>query len=430
MNTENIDVLIVGGGPAGLAAAARLWDMGVHNLLILEREKQLGGILRQCIHDGFGLTRFGVTMSGPEYAQHFIREVQEKGIPYLTNASVINISGGAGVSGGLLSPESNLGVTAATREGLRKWRAKAVILAMGCRERTRGALAIPGERPAGVFTAGVAQAYMNLYNRMPAREAVILGSGDIGMIMARRLTLEGARVHAVFEVLPYPSGLPRNVEQCLNDYDIPLFLSHTVTEVHGGGRLTGVTVSKVDERMRPIPGTEKEYPCDTLILSVGLIPENELSLDAGVKLNESTRGAEVDEFFQTSVPGVFSAGNVLHVHDLVDFVSLEAEALAEGCARYIRQGLPECAVKVVADGTVNHTVPMRISGARDVNLSLRASRPFKDCRIIARQNGREVASKGMKKAIPAEMIHLKIPASEISGTGDIVVSIEARKEGE
>ena len=413
---SDIDVLIVGGGPAGLAAAARLRDLGVRNLLILEREKQLGGILRQCIHDGFGLARFGVTMSGPEYARHFIDEVQAKGIPYLTNASVVNVT-------------HDKEVTAATREGLSKWRARAVVLAMGCRERTRGALAIPGERPAGVFTAGVAQAYMNLYNRMPAREAVILGSGDIGMIMARRLTLEGARVHAVFEVLPYPSGLPRNVEQCLNDYDIPLFLSHTVTEVHGDARLTGVTVSKVDDAMKPIPGTEKEYPCDTLILSVGLIPENELSLDAGVKLNGRTNGAEVDEFFQTSVPGVFSAGNVLHVHDLADFVSLEAEALAESCARYLREGLPECALKVVADESVRHTVPMRVSGAHDVHLSLRPSRPFKDCRIIARQNGREVASKGMKKAIPAEMIQLTIPASEIAG-GDIIVSIETRKEGE
>ncbi|MBR1671546.1 MAG: FAD-dependent oxidoreductase [Fretibacterium sp.] len=411
---RGVDVLIVGGGPAGLAAAVKLWDMGVHSLLILEREKQLGGILRQCIHDGFGLTRFGTTLSGPEYAQHFIREVQEKGIPHLTNAAVVDISG-------------DKLVTVATREGLRRWRAKAVVLAMGCRERTRGALAIPGERPAGVFTAGVAQAYMNLCNRMPAREVVILGSGDIGMIMARRLTLEGAHVQAVFEVLPYPSGLPRNIEQCLNDYNIPLYLSHTVTAIHGDARLTGVTVSEVDERMRPIPGTEKEYPCDTLILSVGLIPENELSLDSGVRLDGRTRGAEVDEFFQTSVPGIFSAGNVLHVHDLVDFVSLEAESLAESCARYIREGLPGCALAITADKSVNHTVPMRASGARDVHLSLRAARPFRDCRVVARQGGRELASKKMRKAIPAEMIHLDVPASQIAGQEDIVVSIEARE---
>ncbi len=402
---ENIDVLIVGGGPAGLAAAVELWEKGIRNLLIVEREKQLGGILRQCIHDGFGLTRFGVTLSGPEYAQRFIDIVKEKGIPYITNAAIVEIS-----------PEKL--VTAATRDGLRQWQAKAVILTMGCRERTRGALAIPGERPTGVFTAGVAQAYMNLFNRMPAREVVILGSGDIGMIMARRLTLEGAHVQAVFEVQPYPSGLPRNIEQCLNDYNIPLYLSHTVTNIHGSSRLTGVTVSEVDEHMQPIPGTEKEYACDTLILSVGLIPENELSLDAGVELDQRTKGAEVDEFFQTNVPGIFAAGNVLHVHDLVDFVSLEAEALADACAAYLGEGLPSCGIRIKADRSVNHTVPMKISGERDVNLSLRVSRPFKECRIVVKRNGCEIAAKKMKKAIPAEMIEMKIPAAKIAAAAN------------
>lgn len=409
---EEIDVLIVGGGPAGLAAAVKLYQKGVRKILIVEREKQLGGILRQCIHDGFGLTRFKTTLSGPEYAQRFIDQVEEMGIPYITDASVLEVTG------------EKL-VTAATREGMRQWKAKAVILTMGCRERTRGALGIPGERPAGMFTAGVAQAYINLYNLMPAREVVILGSGDIGMIMARRLTLEGAHVQAVLEIQPYPSGLPRNVEQCLNDYGIPLYLSHTVTAVHGDRRLTGVTVSQVDEHLKPIPGTEKEYSCDTLILSVGLIPENELSIDAGVTLDGRTKGAEVDEYFQTDVDGVFAAGNVLHVHDLVDFVSMEAENLADCAADYVREGcLPACAIRIHGDSSINHTVPQRVSGTRDFNLSLRVSRPLKECRITVRQNGVEVASKKMKKAIPAEMIQLTVKAGWLVSGDPLEVSAQ------
>ena len=409
---ENVDVVIVGGGPAGLAAAVRLYEQGIRDILILERETHLGGILRQCIHDGFGLTRFKTTLSGPEYAQRFIDQVKELGIPYVTDTTVLEVSRGRVV-------------TAVSSGGLVQWQAKAVILTMGCRERTRGALGIPGERPSGVFTAGVAQAYMNLYNRRPAKELVILGSGDIGMIMARRLTLEGAHVQAVFEIQPYPSGLPRNIEQCLNDYDIPLYLSHTVTEIHGNSRLTGVTVSAVDEHFKPIPGTEREYRCDTLILSVGLIPENELSIDAGVDLDSRTRGAVVDEYFQTGVDGIFAAGNVLHVHDLVDFVSMEAEELAESAAEYVRRGrLPECPLAVRTDGNINHTVPQRVSGTRAFKLSMRVNRPMKDCRVVVRQNGVELASKKMKKAIPAEMIQLAVKANRIAQNGDLEVSVE------
>ncbi|MDR7811790.1 NAD(P)/FAD-dependent oxidoreductase [Lacrimispora sp.] len=412
IQVEQVDVVIIGGGPAGLAAAAELYRRGIRNLLIIEREKQLGGILRQCIHDGFGLTRFQTALSGPEYAQRFIDTIEELNIPYITDTTVLEVT-------------RERQVTAVSREGMRTWQAKAVILTMGCRERTRGAIGIPGERPAGVFTAGVAQAYMNLFNTMPAKEAVILGSGDIGMIMARRLTLEGAHVKAVFEIQPYPSGLPRNIEQCLNDYDIPLYLSHGITAIHGNTRLTGVTVSQVDENFMPIPGTEKEYQCDTLILSVGLIPENELSLDAGVILDERTRGALVDEYFQTDAEGIFAAGNVLHVHDLVDFVSIEAESLADSVAEYVKEGsLKPAAIAIKTDCNIGYTVPQRVSGTKEFTLSLRVKRPIKDCRIVVRQAGTEVAAKKMKKAIPAEMIRFVISHEKLVSGSDLEVCVE------
>lgn len=409
---KKVDVLIVGGGPAGLAAAVELYRKNIKNILIVERENHLGGILKQCIHDGFGLTRFGETLSGPEYAKRFIDQVEELQIPYLTDAAVTGISG-------------DKVVTVVSRNGLEKYQAKAVILTMGCRERTRGALGIPGERPAGVFTAGVAQSYINLHNTMVGKEVVILGSGDIGMIMARRMTLEGAHVKAVFEIMPYPSGLPRNIEQCLNDYGIPLYLSHTVTDIHGKTRLEGITVSKVDENLKPVPGTEQEIACDTLILSVGLIPENELSIDAGVELDPRTRGAVVDENFQTSVPGIFAAGNVLHVHDLVDFVSMEAESLADSAAAYIENGgFASCGLLVKAGEGIGHTIPQKISGTKDITLSMRPSRQFKDAAVAVSQNGTVIARKKMKKAIPAEMIELPIKKETLSDKGDLEVSIE------
>lgn len=409
---EKKDVVIIGGGPAGLAAAVELHKKGIRDMVILEREAQLGGILRQCIHDGFGLERFGESLSGPEYAQAFIDQVESLSIPYLTGAMVLSVT-----------PDKQ--VTAVTRGGLKQYQAKAIVLAMGCKERSRGALGIPGERPSGVFTAGTAQAYMNIYNRMPAGKVVILGSGDIGMIMARRLTLEGAKVEAVFEIMPHPSGLPRNIIQCLEDYDIPLYLSHTVTDIHGGSRLTGVTVSQVDERLKPIPGTEKQYECDTLILSVGLIPENNLSEEAGVSIDPHTRGACVDEHLQTNIPGIFAAGNVLHVHDLVDFVSLEAEELARSAADYITGAAMEaCELPVIAGKGIGHTIPQRVSGKQDVQLSLRVRDHYRDCRIVVRQNGQEVAAKKMKKAIPAEMIQFRIKAERIQEQGELEVTVE------
>ena len=405
---EQADAVIVGGGPAGLAAAVRLYENGITDILILEREKQLGGILRQCIHDGFGLARFKTTLSVPEYAQKFIDLANEKKIRYLTDATVLEIS------------EDKV-ITVATPDGLKQWKAKAVILAMGCRERTRGALGIPGERPTGVFTAGVAQAYMNLYNRMPAKEVVILGSGDIGMIMARRLTLEGAHVKAVFEIQPYPSGLPRNIEQCLNDYNIPLYLSHTVTEIHGDKRLTGVTVSKVDEHMRPIPGTEEEYSCDTLILSVGLIPENELSLDAGVTLDTRTKGATVDEYFQTDRPGIFAAGNVLHVHDLVDFVSEEAGNAGRNAALYINNNgedkIPEeIKITLSPKNGVRYTVPSEIRighMAEEQLVRFRVGNVYKNCYIRAYLDGERIFSRKKQVAAPGEMEQIKLKKEQL-----------------
>lgn len=400
--------VIIGGGPGGLAAAAELKKNGIDDILILEREHTPGGILRQCIHDGFGLTRFGETLSGPEYAQRFIDDVKKQGIEIVTDATVIGLT-------------QDRKVTAASKDGLLQYQADAVILTMGCRERTRGALSIPGERPAGVFTAGTAQAYINLKNKMVGKNVIILGSGDIGMIMARRMTLEGAKVQAVFEIQPYPSGLPRNIEQCLNDYQIPLYLSHTVTKIIGHNRLEAVEVSQVDENMQPIPGTEKRYDCDTLILSVGLIPENELSLMAGVELDPRTKGAVVDEFYQTSVPGIFAAGNVLHVHDLVDFVSLEAERLAKSVAAYLKEGLAPAEISIETGGLIGYTVPQKISGARDVSLSFRPRKPVRGCRVEIRQDEICLVSRTYPKLLPAEMETIDLPAGKLLSKSNIKV---------
>ena len=347
------DIVIIGGGPAGLAAAEAAVQAGARDVLILERDTRLGGILNQCIHNGFGLHTFKEELTGPEYAARFEARVRALSIEYKLGTMVLSIS-----------PEKT--VTAVSREeGLVTIEAKAVILAMGCRERARGALNIPGFRPAGIFSAGTAQRLVNMEGYMPGREVVILGSGDIGLIMARRMTLEGAKVRVVAELQPYSGGLKRNIVQCLDDYGIPLKLSHTVTEIHGKERVTGVTISAVDENLKPIPGTEEFYSCDTLLLSVGLIPENELSTGAGVALSRVTNGPVVNESLETNVPGIFACGNVLHVHDLVDYVSEEAAAAGRAAAVYLQQGeqREDKTIHINASGGVRYTVPSVIRPA-------------------------------------------------------------------
>lgn len=406
------DVVIIGGGPAGLAAAVKLKEYGIDNIVILEREKKLGGILRQCIHDGFGLTRFKETLSGPEYAQRFIDQINDNDIEYISDTTVIDLT-------------SNKKVIAVNKNGLLEFEAKAIILAMGCRERTRGAISIPGSRPAGVYTAGVAQSYINLQNTMVGKNVIILGSGDIGLIMARRMTLEGAKVEGVFEILPYASGLPRNIQQCLNDYNIPLYLSHTVTKIKGKSRIEGISVSEVDENMQIIEGTQEDYDCDTLILSVGLIPENELSLKAGIKLDNNTKGPIINENYETSVEGIFVAGNVLHVHDLVDFVSLEGERLAISVARYINnEKLPKCEINIEKDDNIGHTIPQRISGENNFVLSMRVRKPFKNAVIEILQDDNIIKSVKMKKAIPAEMIQIEINKDDIKYKSNLRVVVK------
>jgi len=406
----DIDVLVIGGGPAGLAAAIAAREAGCENLQLLEREAALGGILKQCIHNGFGLHVFKEELTGPEYAQRFIDQVKALGIPAQCGTMVLDVT-------------RDRMVTAVSAEhGLQTFRAKAVVLAMGCRERPRGALMIPGWRPAGVFTAGTAQRLMNIEGWMPGRRVVILGSGDIGLIMARRMTFEGAKVLACVELMPYSSGLTRNVVQCLDDYGIPLLLSHTVVDIHGRERVEGVTVAQVDAQRKPVPGTEQRFDCDTLLLSVGLIPENELSRAAGVGLSLATSGPTVDESLQTDVPGVFACGNVLHVHDLVDHVTLESRRAGERAAAYAgtlnaeanETGGTAAALSVmqVRDGVgVRGAVPQAICVAHvtsDVSLMFRPTAVFKDAAVVVRIDGEEVLRKKCRILTPGEMVSLTL----------------------
>ena len=417
--SENLyDVIVVGGGPAGLAAALKAREEGAQRVLILERDKELGGILNQCIHNGFGLHYFKEELTGPEYAGRFIEQLQGSGIEVSADTMVLEITQGRQVH------------AVSKAGGYRVYEAGAIVLAMGCRERTRGAIGIPGTRPAGVFTAGTAQRYVNMEGYMVGRRVLILGSGDIGLIMARRMTLEGAKVLACVEVMPYSGGLNRNIVQCLHDYDIPLYLSHTIVDIQGKDRVEKAVVAQVDENRRPIPGTEMEFECDTILLSVGLIPENELTRTAGIQMDGRTSGAVVYENMETSAPGIFACGNVVHVHDLVDYVTAESQRAGAAAARFaLGQKNGDEALELVNGEGVSYTVPQRVrlSGVeKAVEVFFRVRRVYEgDLKIVAGSGGEPLAAYKREHLAPGEMEHIALPKVLLQrAKGPVTISIQ------
>lgn len=415
------DIVIIGGGPAGLAAAVSAYDAGNRNILIIERDDQLGGILNQCIHSGFGLHTFKEELTGPEYAERFIKQVKEREIPCVLGSMVLDIS-----------QEKVITYTSST-EGLVQVQAKAIILAMGCRERPRGALNIPGYRPAGIFSAGTAQRLVNIEGYMPGREVVILGSGDIGLIMARRMTLEGAKVKVVAELMPYSGGLKRNIVQCLDDFGIPLKLSHTVIDIHGKERLTGVTLAEVDSHGKPIPGTEEEYSCDTLLLSCGLIPENELSRSAGVEMAPVTNGPSVNESLETNLEGVFACGNVLHVHDLVDYVSQEAAIAGRNAAAYVDGKLKRhgAGIPVKVSGGVRYTVPRTIDPENmddTLTVRFRVGAVYQNAYINVYFDDKRISHIKRPVMAPGEMEKVVLRKNDLLGQNIQTITVEVTQE--